>query len=72
MADIADLAQEDMERDAPYLLAASKKPAGPQPCGTCHFCGEEIAPDTLFCDVGCRDDWERVKASQQRRGREEA
>jgi hypothetical protein len=58
MADIADLAQEDMERDAPYILAAAKKPAGPVACGTCHNCGEPVAPDTKFCDVSCRDDYD--------------
>lgn len=70
MADIADLAQEDMERDAPYILAASKKPAGPAPCGMCHNCEEPIAPETLFCDPDCRADWERVQRAESQRPRD--
>ena len=27
------------------------------PTGFCHYCGETIADDQLFCDVGCRDDY---------------
>lgn len=67
MADIADLAQEDMERDAPFMLEAAKKPAGPKANGTCHNCGESIAPDTLFCDLDCREDFEK-RAAALRRG----
>jgi hypothetical protein len=66
MADIADLAQEDMERDAPYVLEAGKKPAGPKPNGTCHNCGEPIAPDTIFCDLDCREDYERRQRALMR------
>lgn len=58
MADIADLAQEDMEREAPYILAAAKKPVGPVPDGACYYCDASLLPDCPFCDAYCRDAWE--------------
>lgn len=70
MADIVDLAQEDMEREAPAILAASKKPSGPKPCGACHFCQEAVLPDMPFCDAGCRDDWEREQRALAQRPRD--
>jgi hypothetical protein len=27
--------------------------------GECYNCGETLAPDVLFCDEHCRDDWQR-------------
>ena len=61
MADDADLAAEHVEREAPYLLRASRKPVGPQPNGRCHWCDEVIDDDLRFCGPLCRDDWEKRK-----------
>lgn len=70
MADIADLAQADMERDAPHVIANSKKPAGPVPDGHCHYCGEGVLPDTPFCDAECRDAWQHEQRLRAINGRE--
>jgi hypothetical protein len=60
MADEADMTADRAEREAPYLLRAALKPAGPKAVGYCLFCGEPFAKDSLerFCDSGCRDDFE--------------
>lgn len=57
--DEADLSQERAEKEAPYLLAASRRPAGPQATGRCLFCDEIVADEQRWCDSGCRDGWTR-------------
>lgn len=34
--------------------------------GHCHFCDEHVSPEVLFCDVDCRDDYERETAARRR------
>lgn len=60
MADIADLASDREEMDRARALAAARRavPQWPAACGTCHNCGEPIEA-AAFCDVDCRDDWQR-------------
>jgi hypothetical protein len=67
MADIADLAQDHMEAEAPYILARARRPAGPVPNGHCHYCEEPVVPDVPFCDADCRDDWQRLQHAQAQR-----
>ena len=57
--DDADLSQGRAEREAPYLLAASRKPEGPTATGRCLYCDEIVADDRRWCDTGCRDGWVR-------------
>ena len=57
--DDADLSQDRAEREAPHLLAASRKPAGPTATGRCLYCDEIVADDQRWCDTGCRDGWVR-------------
>lgn len=54
-------AREQLDRD---LAAAMRKPAGPQPCGVCHNCGEPVPDVDRWCDQDCRDDWEARHASR--------
>jgi hypothetical protein len=54
--DDVDRTAERQEREAPFLLRAAMKPAGPQPTGFCHWC--EAPVTHLFCDEHCRDDWQ--------------
>lgn len=67
--DDIDKAQANIERDAPYILAASKKPVGPQPNGRCHFCDELVGDEARFCDVECARGWEREATAQRRAGK---
>ena len=57
--DDADLSQDRAEREAPHLLAASRKPDGPTATGRCLYCDEIVADDQRWCDTGCRDGWVR-------------
>ena len=66
MADFADEAQDiNEEHLAKSLLEHSEQAKRNQlkPLGYCRHCHESIAKDAknqLFCDVDCRDDYERV------------
>lgn len=68
MADPVDIAQDHIERQAPYLLAASKRPAGPAPTGRCHYCDETVADGMRFCDAECRDEYDKHQRAVARAG----
>jgi hypothetical protein len=36
--------------------------------GRCHYCDEDLALPALFCDAGCRDEWQREQDAKKRRG----
>ena len=36
------------------------------PCGECYWCSEPVSHGRIFCDFGCRDDWERDLAARKR------
>lgn len=67
MADEADMAAARDELEAPMRLAASRKPAGPEANGSCHWCKEPVGPSLRYCDTDCRDDHERAKRGAGRR-----
>lgn len=57
---VEDQAREDaLRRRMPVLLAA----------GACHNCGERLGHRLLFCDTGCRDDWQVRMDAARRAGR---
>lgn len=56
--DIADKAAEHIERESANLLA-QRRPAGPAPDGSCHWCDKPLAGGLRWCDADCRNDWER-------------
>ena len=66
MADFADDAQEINELHLEKSLREFQENAKRQalkPLGFCRYCEESIAKDAknqLFCDVDCRDDYERL------------
>lgn len=37
--------------------------------GACHYCDEPLAPGLPFCNVDCRDDYEKEQAAKARAGR---
>jgi len=57
MADIADLAQEHIEKHAPYEQLV-RRPVPPPSTGQCLNCGEDLQPGERFCDADCLHDWE--------------
>lgn len=66
MADIADLADEINEQHLAASIAATKKASIVlRPKGNCHYCDEPLDPEAqnkLFCDVHCRDDYDKLIA----------
>ena len=36
--------------------------------GACHYCDEPLAPGLPFCNVDCRDDYEKEQAAKARAG----
>jgi len=65
MSDMVDLAQEQSERLEEIRLRNCRlqAQAAPLPTGVCFNCGELVMDSLRWCDIECRDDWER----QQRR-----
>lgn len=57
MADIADRANDLMELDQRIALSHRKEGALKQ-IGCCYNCSEALAAG-LFCDIDCRDDYEK-------------
>lgn len=67
MADIIDQAQERAERILQAELSA-RRAAGPEATGYCLACGEAVAHGMRWCNVMCRDDYQRVEAARRRNG----
>lgn len=63
--DEADIAAELLERELEHLLRL-RRAAAPAPAGACLSCGAPLAAHLRWCDVDCRDDWERIHADLSR------
>lgn len=55
---------EEKEREAALLL---RKPVL-KPVGVCWNCGEPVSGTTLFCDIDCRNDYEKEQEAKKRNG----
>lgn len=56
--DDADRADRETERNLASALRL-RRPAGPQATGACNFCGEFLPEALRWCDIDCREDWEK-------------
>lgn len=58
MSDDADKAdfQQEMFREAAMKM---RRQEGPLPTGKCLFCDEPLPMPHRWCDVDCREDWEK-------------
>ena len=66
-ADRAD--REDIIREQ-AIAAVRRRKSELNPAGFCHYCSEPLPPGILFCNAGCRDDYEteqRLKARDRAR-----
>lgn len=56
--DIGDMAerQEELARQAALLR---RRHSGPEYTGQCVNCGEPVEDPKRWCDVHCREDWEK-------------
>jgi hypothetical protein len=65
--DIADKAQAVSDMFLCLNLAGAHRPAPmPEATGECLFCGQPVVDGRRWCDVECRNDWER-EAQRTRR-----
>lgn len=62
MADIADNSQTEYEAHLEAALSQRDTASGPQYTGYCLNCREYVDPPRRWCDVDCRDTWERDNA----------
>lgn len=67
MADEVDMTTERTADDAVWQLAMTKKPEGPVANGKCHCCDTPLVAGR-FCDVECRDVYERETNLRRARG----
>lgn len=67
MSDIADDAQDHIERENVDMLVKARKPAGPDANGLCHWCGELVDDHLRWCQgAHCRDLWTRAQEAWRR------
>lgn len=63
-----DLEQQTIELHFQQAMHQTKKKAVLlTPNGECYNCDESIDHDQLFCDVDCRDDYEKRKRAESQR-----
>lgn len=69
MSDHADNADSRIYRAIAAGLAAARRAPELQADCRCHFCDEPVAGELLFCDVDCRDDYQKMESAHRRAGR---
>ncbi|MDX8124950.1 hypothetical protein SKZ59_24540 [Janthinobacterium sp. GMG2] len=69
MSDHVDNTDKIIFAEVARGLAAVRGRPALAPHGGCHYCDEALAPALLFCDVDCRDDYDKELAAKARAGR---
>ena len=59
MADEADRAQVVQEQALQLALGKQKTKPRVNSTGRCLWCNDVVGPEAMFCDVDCRDDYEK-------------
>lgn len=67
MSDIVDLANDHVEREMGMRLRAHRT-ISLVPAGQCHYCAEPVKQALLFCDLECRDEYDREAGIRRRQG----
>lgn len=67
--DVFDQATEREEKDRAFALQMARQGEVLAAVGVCHWCDESVAPGHRFCDVDCRDLFDRHLAAEIRGGR---
>lgn len=66
---MVDLFDQASETEALFLRAAQEKRKPIlMPFGFCHYCSMDLPKGVLFCDAGCRDDWQNEIDANRRNG----
>jgi predicted nucleic acid-binding Zn ribbon protein len=66
--DDTDRATESEEKYRDLALAAARNVPTLPTTGRCHYCDASVPPGAHFCDVDCREDYERERAAAKRSG----
>lgn len=66
MNDEIDRAQEREQKYREEAIAAARTGERLEINGACHNCGEMT--NKLFCNTGCRDDWQSRRDAENRNG----
>lgn len=69
MTDLIDKTDKIIAAEVVRGLAAVRSRPGLVPHGACHYCDEPLAPALRFCNIDCRDDYEKEVAAKTRAGR---
>ncbi len=70
MGDLVDEGNENAARGLESAIAKVRHDATKtlEPTGECYTCGQDVAEGRRFCDVGCRDDWDKRQRLEKLRG----
>ena len=68
MSDHADNADRKIYGAIAAGLAAARRAPTLQPDCRCHFCDEQVAVNLLFCNIECRNDFDRVNNTRKKCG----
>ncbi|KKO65378.1 hypothetical protein VM94_00913 [Janthinobacterium sp. KBS0711] len=69
MSDHVDNTDKIIFAEVARGLAAVRSRPGLVAHGCCHYCDEPLAPALLFCNVDCRDDYDKEQGARTRAGR---
>ena len=61
MNDIADQAEDRYENWLEGNIQKVRERPSLKPCGHCYNCNEPVSGQMIFCDVDCRDDYDKRK-----------
>jgi hypothetical protein len=67
--DDADRAQDYIEENLRRALAKRAPTGGLVPAGACHYCGEPVGTERLFCDSECEGEWQHERRMRAMAGR---
>lgn len=67
MTDIIDRATDAQQKQLDQAISAAKITQSRLPKGRCNYCGEAV--NDTFCDIDCRNDYEREQRIMQQNGR---
>lgn len=69
MSDIADISDKLIFAAVRYGLHVVRQQTRLIPDCRCHFCDEQIKPEQLFCNIDCRDDFDKEAVTKLRVGK---
>lgn len=69
MMDDADRRDERIQNTIDDAIAEVRRKPSLVPCGACHWCGEAVNPNYIFCSSDCSIDYQRDQKMKQITGK---